>query len=232
MATHVYLPDLDPVSVHCLPNAGRELIKLYAKKLRGKVILSTAKTRHAEEQRAHCARSSTAISFRQSIPVPVAPAVRMTLDVGTSVISPLRIEARANIIVVAPVMTLVGFVGFTAYRARCTVPLIMVCGEISPGDEGVNNFAQRPRREQKCARGRWSELDSCRVWRSSSADAWRDRLIVVIFIIYRGRPPKEGAWRSGRRTAFSAPLGMMLSGICLVTCLSSKICSNVRLMTS
>ena len=42
-------------------------------------------------------------------------------------------------------------------------------------------------------------------WRSSSADAWRGRLIVVSFIIYRGRPPEGGERRSGRRTAFSAP---------------------------
>jgi hypothetical protein len=41
MATHLYLRDLDPVSVRCLANAGCELIKLYAKKLRGKAILST-----------------------------------------------------------------------------------------------------------------------------------------------------------------------------------------------
>jgi hypothetical protein len=45
MATHLYLPDLDPVSVHCLANAGCELIKLYAKKLRGKAILSKTSAR-------------------------------------------------------------------------------------------------------------------------------------------------------------------------------------------
>ena len=48
MTTHLYLRDLDPVSVHCLANAGCELIKLYAKKLRGKAILSTAKRRHTD----------------------------------------------------------------------------------------------------------------------------------------------------------------------------------------
>jgi hypothetical protein len=41
------------------------------------------------------------------IPVPVTPSVRMTLvHLGTSVISPFRVEARTIIIVVAPVMAL------------------------------------------------------------------------------------------------------------------------------
>ena len=35
------------------------------------------------------------------------------------------------------------------------------------------------------------------------------RLIVVSFIIYRGRPPEGGERRSGRRTAFSAPQRML-----------------------
>ena len=34
--------------MHCLANAGCELIKLYAKKSRGKAILSTAKRRNAD----------------------------------------------------------------------------------------------------------------------------------------------------------------------------------------
>jgi hypothetical protein len=42
MATHLYLHDLDPVSVHCLANAACELIEFYAKKFSGRAILSLA----------------------------------------------------------------------------------------------------------------------------------------------------------------------------------------------
>src|SRR5262249_37763159 len=46
-------------------------------------------------------------ALRQLIPVAATPAVRMALvHVRTSVISPLRVEARASIIVVASVVTL------------------------------------------------------------------------------------------------------------------------------
>jgi hypothetical protein len=42
MATHLYLQDVDPVSVHCLANAGCELMHFYAKKVTGKALLSFA----------------------------------------------------------------------------------------------------------------------------------------------------------------------------------------------
>src|SRR4051794_11234226 len=45
MALHLYLQDIDPVSVHCLANAGCELMEFYAKKLSGKALLSFAQLR-------------------------------------------------------------------------------------------------------------------------------------------------------------------------------------------
>jgi hypothetical protein len=39
-ATHMYLRDLDPVSVHCLANAGCELMEFYARKLSGEALLT------------------------------------------------------------------------------------------------------------------------------------------------------------------------------------------------
>jgi hypothetical protein len=43
MATHLYLRDFDPVSVHCLANAGCELMHFCARKLSCKALLSLAK---------------------------------------------------------------------------------------------------------------------------------------------------------------------------------------------
>jgi hypothetical protein len=40
MATELYLRDLDPVSVHCLANAGCELMEFYARKLSGEALLT------------------------------------------------------------------------------------------------------------------------------------------------------------------------------------------------
>jgi hypothetical protein len=42
MAMHLYLQDVDPVSVHCLANAGCELMEFFAKKLAGTTLLRTA----------------------------------------------------------------------------------------------------------------------------------------------------------------------------------------------
>ena len=39
-ATALYLRDLDPVSVHCLANAGCELMEFYARKVSGEALLT------------------------------------------------------------------------------------------------------------------------------------------------------------------------------------------------